>query len=87
MGGTFGIVVVWWSLTIYYDDNGTRVPAATSDVTLANDMQEYILSFSASDVPESAGHQIGIEFANTSSGDTWNRTALKGIRDSTDRLG
>jgi hypothetical protein len=56
MGGTFGIVFVWWPLTIYYDDNGTRVPAATSDVTLANDMQEYILSFSASDVPESAGH-------------------------------
>ncbi len=58
-------------MAIYYDDNGTRVPAATSDVTLANDMQEYILSFSASDVPESVGHQIGIEFTNTSSGDTW----------------
>jgi len=58
-------------MTIYYDDNGTRVPAATSDVTLADDMQEYILSFSASDVPESAGHQIGIGFANASSGDTW----------------
>jgi hypothetical protein len=34
-------------------------------------MQEYILSFSAGDVPESAGHQIGIEFDNASSGGTW----------------
>ncbi|MCH7558038.1 MAG: discoidin domain-containing protein [Planctomycetes bacterium] len=58
-------------MTIYYDDNGTRVPAVTSDVTLSDDMQEYILSFSAGDVPESAGHQIGIEFTNASSGSTW----------------
>ncbi len=58
-------------MTIYYDDNGTRVPAVTSDITLADDMQEYTLSFSAGDIPESAGHQIGIEFANASSGDTW----------------
>ena len=58
-------------LTIYYDDNGTRVPAATSDIALTDDMQEYTLSFSAGDVPESVGHQIGIELANASTGDTW----------------
>jgi len=58
-------------MTLYYDDNGVRVPVATSDVTLTDDMQEYSLSFSADDVPESIGHQIGIEFANVSSGDTW----------------
>jgi hypothetical protein len=58
-------------MTLYYDDNGARVPAATKDVTLTDQMQEYSLSFSAVDVPESVGHQIGIEFANVSSGDTW----------------
>ena len=58
-------------MTLYYDDNGTRIPVATSDVALADDMQEYTLSFSAGDVPESVGHKIGIEFANSSSGDSW----------------
>ena len=58
-------------MTLYYDDNGARVPAATDEVTLTDQMQEYTLSFSAGDVPESVGHQIGIEFANVSSGDTW----------------
>jgi hypothetical protein len=58
-------------MTIYYDDNGTRVPAATSDIALTDDMLEYTLSFSADEVPESVGHQIGIEFANVSTGDTW----------------
>jgi hypothetical protein len=58
-------------MTLYYDDNGTRVPVATDEVTLTDQMQEYTLSFSAGDVPESVGHQIGIEFANASSGDTW----------------
>jgi len=58
-------------MTLYYDDNGTRVPVATSEVALTDEMQEYSLSFSADDVPESVGHKIGIEFANVSSGDTW----------------
>jgi len=58
-------------MTIYYDDNGTRVPAVTSDIALTDDMQEYTLTFSADEVPESVGHQIGIEFANVSTGDTW----------------
>jgi len=58
-------------MTIYYDDNGTRVPVATNNVTLTDDMQEYNLSFSADEVPESVGHQVGIEFANVSTGDTW----------------
>jgi len=58
-------------MTIYYDDNGTRVPAATSEVTLTDEMQQYSLSFSTNDVPESVGHKIGIEFTNISTGDTW----------------
>jgi hypothetical protein len=67
--------ITWAATTLrmilYYDDNGTRVPIVTNDVALTDAMQEYTLSFSAADVPESVGHQIGIEFANASSGDTW----------------
>jgi hypothetical protein len=58
-------------MTLYYDNNGARVAAASSAVPLSDVMQEYTLSFSANDVPESVGHRIGIEFSNTSSGDTW----------------
>jgi hypothetical protein len=58
-------------ITLYYDDNGARVPAATSDVTLTDNMQEYSLSLSADEVPESVGHKVGIELSNASSGDTW----------------
>jgi hypothetical protein len=58
-------------MTLYYGDNGARIPAASSEVTLTDQMQEYTLSFSAADVPESVGKVIGIEFTNASSGDTW----------------
>ena len=58
-------------MTLYYDDNGARVPAVSNEVTLTNEMQEYILSLSAADVPESVGKKIGIEFSNSSSGDSW----------------
>jgi hypothetical protein len=58
-------------LILYYDDNGTRVPAASIDVTLTSAMAEYTLTFSSNDVPESAGHQIGIEIVNSSPGQTW----------------
>ena len=58
-------------MTLYYDDNGARVPAATDEVTLTEEMQEYTLSLSAADVPESVGKIIGIEFSNASSGDSW----------------
>jgi len=58
-------------MTVYYDDNGTRVPAVSAEVALTDAMQEYTLRFAASDVPESVGHLMGIEFSNVSSGDTW----------------
>ncbi|MGB2865027.1 MAG: hypothetical protein WBC05_16995, partial [Sedimentisphaerales bacterium] len=58
-------------MTLYYDDNGARVPAATDEVTLTDEMQEYTLSLSAGDVPDSVGKKIGIEFSNASPGDTW----------------
>ena len=58
-------------MTLYYDDSDVRVPAATNEVILTDDMQEYTLFLSAVDVPESVGKKIGIEFSNASSGDTW----------------
>ncbi len=58
-------------MAIYYDDNGERVPVATSDVTLTDATQEYRLSFSAGDIPESVGKKVGVEFSNSSSGETW----------------
>ena len=58
-------------MTLYYDDNGARVPTATDEVTLTDDMQEYTLSLSAADVPELVGKEIGIELSNASIGDTW----------------
>jgi len=58
-------------MNLYYDDNGTRVTIATREVTLTDEMQEYSLLFSAAGAPASVGKQIGIEFSNSSSGDTW----------------
>jgi hypothetical protein len=58
-------------MSLYYDDNGARVPAASQDVALSDTMQEYSLLFSAGDVPGAVAHKIGIEFANVSTGDTW----------------
>ncbi|MFC1794449.1 hypothetical protein ACFL3Q_12775, partial [Planctomycetota bacterium] len=58
-------------MTLYYDDNGARVPAATDEVTLTDEMQEYTLSLSAANVPDSIGKKIGIELSNASAGDTW----------------
>ena len=58
-------------MSLYYDDGGTRVTVAASDVALTDAMQVYALSFSAGDDPAAVGHQIGVEFSNTSSGSTW----------------
>ena len=58
-------------MSLYYDDNGARVPIVSSEETLTDAMQEYTLSFTAGDVPESIGHKIGIEFSNVSEGQSW----------------
>jgi hypothetical protein len=58
-------------MSLYYDDNGTRVPIATREVTLTDEMQEYSLLFSSAGAPDSVGKQIGIEFSNTSSPEAW----------------
>ncbi len=58
-------------MVLYYDDNGARVQAASNEVTLTEEMQEYMLLFDSADAPSSIGHQIGIELINSTSGDTW----------------
>ncbi len=59
-------------LTLYYEDAGVRVPAALADVALANDMQEFVLTFAAADVPESVGKVLGIELDNvTEASESW----------------
>jgi hypothetical protein len=51
-------------MTLYYNDQGTRVPVAIEDVTLTDEMAEYAIAFGVSDLPEAIGHSIGIEFNN-----------------------
>jgi hypothetical protein len=58
-------------MTLYYDDNGTRVVAATQDVAIKESMTEYALRFASAALPASIGHRIGIEFANPSGSSTW----------------
>jgi len=48
------------------DDAGARVPVATEDVALTDDMQTATLTLSAADAPDAVGKQIGIEINNTS---------------------
>jgi hypothetical protein len=53
-------------MSLYYDDEGVRVPLASSDLALTEEMQEYTLSFLANSVRASLGKKIGIEFDNVS---------------------
>jgi hypothetical protein len=66
-------------VTLYYDEDGARVSAATQDVTLTDSMTEVVLAFSAADVPEAIGKNIGIEFDNvTEESGSW--LALDDVR-------
>jgi len=51
-------------MILYYDEDGTRVPAAVAEVALTSEMTEYSLILVAGDVPASVGKKLGIEFAN-----------------------
>ncbi|NQV34463.1 MAG: discoidin domain-containing protein [Phycisphaeraceae bacterium] len=55
-------------ITLYYVENGTRVSAATREVTLTDNEQEYTLLLSADEVPGSLGKTLGIEFLNVTEG-------------------
>lgn len=68
-------------MTLYYLEDGVRVPAATADVALTGDMQEYALELNAYEAPEAVGKTIGIEFENVSDGSSWiglDRVRLEG---------
>ena len=54
-------------MSLYYDDGGVRVPAASADVALTDAMQEYALTFAADELPAAIGHKIGMELANPGS--------------------
>jgi hypothetical protein len=59
-------------LSLYYDDGGARVTAASVDVTLTDEMQEFSLVLSAADVPDAVGKLLGIELNNvTPDVDSW----------------
>ena len=57
------------TVSLYYDDGGTRTPVATTDImpTLQTEMEgPFELAFNALDVPASIGNAIGIEIVNSS---------------------
>jgi hypothetical protein len=59
-------------MTLYYEDLGLRVPAASADVAVGDAMQTFTLSLAAQDVPAAVGKVLGIEFDNvTANGDSW----------------
>lgn len=59
-------------VTMYYEADGRRVPAATVDVTLTDAMKTFTLPFAANDVPAAIGKILGVEFDNvTQNGESW----------------
>jgi hypothetical protein len=56
-----------FQISLYYDDNGTRITLGTDTVTLGSSMQEFLLSVSADEDPNCYNHEIGIELNNVSS--------------------
>jgi len=59
-------------ITLYYDEAGARVAAASVECALTDDIQEFSVVLSAADVPEAAGKLLGIELDNvTPDVDSW----------------
>jgi hypothetical protein len=48
-------------ITIYYDDDGTRVPIASVDQVVQDDWQTFTLTSDVSAVPEAIGKKLGVE--------------------------
>lgn len=59
------------SLTLYYDDAGTRVSAANALRVLNTTWAGQTLTFDAALMPAAWGKHIGIEILNATSGDSW----------------
>ncbi len=58
-------------IVLYYEADGARVPAATSQLTLTDDMVECSLFLVAADVPDVVGKNIGVELSNVSEELSW----------------
>ena len=72
---TFDMQRTWWdpsvspdtpvTASLFYDDNGTRVPMESLEITFPNvddsGMAEYALSVNSNDIPDAIGKQIGIQ--------------------------
>jgi hypothetical protein len=59
-------------ITLYYDEAGARVAAASAECALTDEIQEFSVVLSAADVPESVGKLLGIELDNvTPDVDSW----------------
>jgi hypothetical protein len=56
--------------TLYYAENGIRVPAASQDLALTGNTQEFSLLLSADEAPDAIGKQLGIEFLNVTEGNS-----------------
>jgi hypothetical protein len=52
----------------YQDDDGQRITVATKTVELTGSFKTYFLRFAADNVPDSVGHELGIELDNPSTG-------------------
>jgi beta-glucanase (GH16 family) len=59
------------TMTLYYDNAGSRVAAATQQVPLTSGWQEFTLTFNADAVPAAIGKRIGILLDNPSSAANW----------------
>lgn len=60
-----------FKISLYYDDAGSRVEAASKTVDPTSNYVKYTLEFAADDVPASIGNAIGIELNNLDSVETW----------------
>lgn len=59
-------------MSLYYEDGGARVRAASAGAALTGTMQEFTLVLTAADVSEAIGKRLGIELANSSpDGQSW----------------
>ena len=56
-------------ISFYYQDtNGERITVATKTVELTSTFKTYVLRFAADNMPDSIGHELGIELDNPSTG-------------------
>ena len=59
-------------MSLYYDDEGTRVPVSVRDAQLSGEMKRFALIFNAASAPDSIGKRLGIEIDNTTAnGESW----------------